>query len=326
MTAELTIAVPSKGRLQENANAFFARAGLALTQDGGAREYRGVIRELPGIEVLYLSASEIVARLATGACHFGVTGEDLIREAMADADRRVALIAPLGFGHADVVVATPKGWIDCATMEDLEEIAAEFHARHGRRMRVATKYVNLARRYFAEHGVSDYRIVESLGATEGAPAAGTAEFIVDITTTGATLEANGLKVLSDGVILRSEASLFASLAASWTPEARRLASRLLGRVAAEKSARDNREISFMAEAGDLDALRGVAGHHGVPWPETDAPGRIVVIAPKSAALSLAADLAEAGAEGVSVGQAAYVFERINPLAAALDASLARAAG
>jgi ATP phosphoribosyltransferase len=321
-SADLVIAVPSKGRLQENANAFFARAGLALTQEGGAREYRGVIRELSGVEVLYLSASEIVARLASGECHFGVTGEDLIREAMPDADSRVAMIAPLGFGHADVVVATPKSWIDCATMEDLEEIAAEFHARHGRRMRVATKYVNLARRFFAEHGVSDYRIVESLGATEGAPAAGTAEFIIDITTTGATLEANGLKVLADGVILKSEASLFASLGAGWTPEARRLATRLLGRVAAEKSARDNREISFSAGDGDAEKLRAAVDRHGVQWPEDASSGRVVVIAPKASALSLAADLAEAGAGGVSVGQANYMFARINPLTEKLDASLA----
>jgi ATP phosphoribosyltransferase len=319
--AALVIAVPSKGRLQENANAFFARAGLALSQEGGAREYRGVIRDLPGVEVLYLSASEIVARLAAGECHFGVTGEDLIREAMPDADARVAMIAPLGFGHADVVVAVPKGWIDCASMEDLEEIAAEFHARRGRRMRVATKYLNLARRHFAAHGVSDYRIVESLGATEGAPAAGTAEFIVDITTTGATLEANGLKVLADGVILKSEASLFASLQAAWTPEARRLASRLLGRVAAEKSARESREISFFAEAGGVERLRLAAAHHGVGWPEGGTAGRVVMNAPRASALALAADLAEAGAEAVSVGQPAYVFGRVNPLAAALEARL-----
>ncbi len=109
---------------------------------------------------MFLSASEIVAKLASGDAHFGVTGEDLIREALPDADSRVALLAPLGFGQADVVVAVPKGWIDAGSMEDLEEIAADFHARHGRRMRVATKYVNLTRRFFATHGVADYRIVE----------------------------------------------------------------------------------------------------------------------------------------------------------------------
>jgi ATP phosphoribosyltransferase len=74
---------------------------------------------------------------------------------------------------------------------------------------VATKYGHITRRWFNDKGVTGYRIVESLGATEGAPAAGTAEVIVDITTTGSTLRANRLKVLDDGLILASEAVLAA---------------------------------------------------------------------------------------------------------------------
>src|SRR5262249_33606226 len=151
----------------------------------------------------------------------GVTGEDLVREGIADADATVELLAPLGFGHAHVVVAVPQAWIDVRTMEDLDEVAADMRARHGVRMRVATKYVNLTRRFFAQHGIADYRIGESLGATEGAPATGAAEIIVDITTTGATLAANALKVLEDGTILRSEANLVASMKAEWGDDARR---------------------------------------------------------------------------------------------------------
>jgi ATP phosphoribosyltransferase len=143
--AALTLAVPSKGRLQENAFNFFARAGLKLMQGRGARDYRGVLREIPGVEVAFLSASEIVSQLATGAAHLGVTGEDLVRETMADADQKVELLTPLGFGHANVVVAVPQAWIDVRTMADLEDVAAAFHARRGQRMRVATKYVNLTR-------------------------------------------------------------------------------------------------------------------------------------------------------------------------------------
>src|SRR4030088_2483526 len=134
----------------------------------------------------------------------GVNGEDLVRESIADADKRVALIDSLGFGSANVVVAVPKAWIDVRTMADLDDVTTGFRAQHNRRMRVATKYINLTRTFFAAHGVVDYRIVESGGATEGAPAVGTAEMIVDITTTGATLAANGLKVLDDRVILRSQ--------------------------------------------------------------------------------------------------------------------------
>ncbi len=199
MTAPFVLAVPSKGRLQENSEAFFTRAGLALAKPRGARDYRGTISGLDNVEIAYLSASEIASQLARGAVHLGVTGEDLVRESIVDADKRVLLIDTLGFGSANVVVAVPQAWIDVRTMADLDDVTTGFRAQHNRRMRVATKYINLTRTFFASHGVVDYRIVESAGATEGAPAVGTAEMIVDITTTGATLAANGLKVLDDGV-------------------------------------------------------------------------------------------------------------------------------
>ena len=215
MSAPLVIAVPAKGRLQENAEAFFARAGLALIKPRGARDYRGTIDGLPNVEVAYLSASEIAGQLAQGAVHLGVTGEDLLREMIPDFARRVVLIDGLGFGSANVVVAVPQAWIDVRSMADLDDVATAFRHRHDRKMRVATKYVNLTRDFFASHGIADYRIVESSGATEGAPAAGTAELIVDITTTGTTLAANALKIVDDGVILRSQANLVASRGAPW---------------------------------------------------------------------------------------------------------------
>ena len=163
----------------------------------------------------FLSAPEIAREIGAGAVHLGITGRDQVEETVPDWQAKVELVAPLGFGRCEVVVAVPEPWIDVATMEDLDDVAAEFRPRHGRRLTVATKYVNLTRRFFAGHGIADYRIVESLGATEGAPATGAADLIVDITTTGATLRANGLKVLADGVILRSEAHLVASRAAKW---------------------------------------------------------------------------------------------------------------
>ncbi len=326
MSAALVIAAPSKGRLQENATAFFARAGLTLVQEGGARDYRGRIRDMPGVEVLFLSASEIVAKLASGDAHFGVTGEDLVREALPDADSRVALLAPLGFGQADVVVAVPKGWIDAGSMEDLEEIAADFHTRHGRRMRVATKYVNLTRRFFAAHGVADYRIVESLGATEGAPSSGTAELIVDITTTGATLEANGLKVLSDGVILKSQANLVASLGAQWSEETLALARRILGRISAEQAARLTREVRVTAPATAFAALLEAASSFGVTAASSGAEGEL-----RAASFEIGADqaaaladrLVEVGAASASVVRADYVFRRQSPLFDLLTARLTK---
>jgi len=154
-----------------------------------------------------------------------------LRETIADCDERITFLRRCGFGRADVVVAVPAAWIDVRRMSDLEEMAIGFRRVHGRRMRVATKYMNLTRRFFAQKGVTDYRIVESLGATEGAPAALLAELIVDITTTGATLHANGLKVLEDGIILKSQASLVSSNAAPWTGQLRRLEQAVAQRLA-----------------------------------------------------------------------------------------------
>jgi ATP phosphoribosyltransferase len=325
MSASLIIAVPSKGRLQENTTAFFARAGLHLAQEGGSRDYRGAIRGMPGVEVHFLSASEIVAKLAAGDVHFGVTGEDLIRESVPEADRRIALLAPLGFGHADVVVAVPKGWIDAGSMEDLEDIAADFHARHGRRMRVATKYVNLTRRFFAEHGVADYRIVESLGATEGAPASGTAEFIVDITTTGSTLEANALKVLDGGVMLKSQANLAASLQAAWTAETLDLAKGFLGRLSAEQAARTTRELRVTALAAQLGAVSEAASSAGARLVSDPLASPLAFEIGAEMAAEVAALLVNAGASHVSVGRKDYVFAEVSPLFERLESSLKRLA-
>ena len=204
----ITIALPSKGRMKDDSSAIFERAGLKIVSIGNDRNYRGRIEGREDIEIAFLSAAEIAREIGNGTVDFGVTGEDLVREGLADADRRMEIAARLGFGHADVVVAVPEIWLDVATMADLGDVAADFRARHGRRLAIATKYWRLTQQFFsATHGIQLYRIVESLGATEGAPAAGSADIIVDITSTGSTLVANHLKILEDGVILRSQACL-----------------------------------------------------------------------------------------------------------------------
>ena len=204
----LTVALPSKGRMKDDAIAVFARAGLTVSAIGNDRSYRGRIEGIEDVEVAFLSASEIARELGAGAVDFGVTGEDLVRESLPRADERVEIAARLGFGNADVVVAVPDIWKDVDTMADLGDVAADFRARHGRRLTIATKYWRLTQNFFStRHGIQLYRIVESLGATEGAPASGAADIIVDITSTGSTLTANHLRILSDGVILKSEACL-----------------------------------------------------------------------------------------------------------------------
>jgi len=237
MAAKLSIAVPAKGRLKDAAASLFEQAGLGLRKSGHERGYRGLIEGLDGVEVVFLSAAEIVHQLKTGRVHLGITGEDLIRETLPDAEAKVEFLAPLGFGRADVVVAVPDCWIDVACMADLEDVAVQFARAHGRRLRVATKYMNLTRRFFAKAGVAGYRIVESAGATEGTPAAGTAELIVDITTTGTTLRANHLKLLEDGLILSSQACLVAARAAEWSSPALKLRGAILERLASQTGRR-----------------------------------------------------------------------------------------
>jgi ATP phosphoribosyltransferase len=206
-SAKLTLALPSKGRLRDAAEGMFARAGFEIVKTGSARGYQGEVKGINGLDVAFLSASEIAKSLKDGTVDLGVTGEDLLRETISPDDPVADVVLRLGFGPADVVVAVPECWLDVATIADLDQVAGEIYATHGHRLRVATKYLELTRRFFAGHGLTGYRIVESLGATEGAPAAGSAEIIVDITTTGSTLKANRLKVLEDGLILRSEAVL-----------------------------------------------------------------------------------------------------------------------
>ena len=209
----LSLAIPSKGRLKEAAIEAFSKAGFSLSLPQDARSYQGALQGFDSnekVELNFLSASEIARELVRGNIHAGVTGEDLARETINDAEDYLDFSVRLGFGYADVVIAVPQSWIDVETMADLDDVAAEFRAQHGRRLRIATKYWNLTQSFFADHGIAVYRIVESLGATEAAPAAGQADAIVDITSTGSTLRANGLKVLSDGIILKSEANLIIS--------------------------------------------------------------------------------------------------------------------
>jgi ATP phosphoribosyltransferase len=316
------LAVPSKGRLQENATAFFARAGLKLVQGRGARDYRGTLAGVEGVEVAFVSASEIVGLLAAGQAHMGITGEDLVRETVDGADQKLELLTPLGFGNANVVVAVPQAWIDVRTMADLEDVAAAFYTKRGERMRVATKYVNLTRRFFAENHVSDYRIVESLGATEGAPAAGHAELIVDITTTGATLVANGLKVLDDGVILRSEANLVAALGARWDDRAKEQARQVLGRIAAEESARLTRDVNAQFGTRREGIIEQAEAAFGARLRSENVAGRLTLTCLRDKVAPLADWLIAQGAEHVTVAAMDYVFSAANPLHEKLLARLA----
>jgi len=316
MTEPLILAIPSKGRLKEQTEGWLAEAGFRLDADGGERGYRARIRELPEVDVRLISAGDIATAVEAGEVHLGVTGEDVLRERAPMLDDRVVLLRALGFGRADLVVAAPQSWIDVDTMADIEEVAHLYLARTGQRLRVATKYDRQTRAFFALKGVADYRIVESTGATEGAPAAGAAELVVDITTTGATLAANNLKVLSDGVILKSEAQLAASLSAPWRAEHLASLRRLVrvvearGRGLSLAALRWPAESEQKAEAATAAFLaKGAARQAGG------------LLAPAKLLFEVTAALAEAGVEPVSVTRPDYVFEASSPVVESLAARL-----
>lgn len=207
------IGVPSKGRLMEKTFDWFGARGLTMRRTGNDREYAGTV-EMAGVSLVLLSASEVPRELAAGRIHLGVTGTDLVRETLAGWDEIMEEVAPLGFGHADLVIAVPAVWIDVDTLDDLDAAAAAFRAAHGHRLRIATKYHRLVRDFLQASGVADYALVDSQGATEGTVANLTAEAVADITSSGETLRANHLKVLSDGLVLQSQACLFRSRMAS----------------------------------------------------------------------------------------------------------------
>jgi len=209
----LRLGVPSKGRLMEKTVEWFARHGIELGRAGSEREYAGYVAGIEGVELVLLSAGEIPRELATGRIHLGVTGTDLIREKLGQWEQQVEEMAPLGFGQADLVIAVPRAWVDVSHLDDLDAAAAAFRARHGFRLRIATKYHRLVRDFLREAGVADYQLVDSQGATEGTIKNETAEAIADITSSGDTLRANHLRVLEDGLILKSQATLCRARAA-----------------------------------------------------------------------------------------------------------------
>ena len=209
------LGVPSKGRLMQQTFDWFGARGIDMSLAGGDREYAGSVVGLPGLEMRLLAAGEIPRELAAGRIHLGVTGTDMVREKLPLWASQTEALAELGFGHADLVIAVPAFWVDVETLDDLDAVAAAFRARHGHRLRIATKYHRLVREHLRAAGVADYLLVDSQGATEGTVANLTAEAIADITSTGETLRANHLKPLSDGPVLQSQATLFKSATAAW---------------------------------------------------------------------------------------------------------------
>lgn len=303
MSGPLIVAVPSKGRLKEQVEEWLSDCGLDLKASGGSRGYTASLKGQADVQVRLLSAGDIAEALDAGDVHLGVTGEDLLRERGGDLDARVLLLRALGFGRADLVVAAPKSWLDVDTMADLEAVSHDIVTRTGRRMRVATKYLVQTRAFFARHGLADYRITESGGATEGAPAAGAAELIVDITTTGATLAANGLKILSDGLILSSQAQFAASLRAEWTAANLDAAERVLRIIEARATAHDSATLVWPPGGAESEPVIDRLVEKGA----VRRPNGLLVAARDVAQASL--ELAAAGLGPVTASRPDFVFDQ-----------------
>ncbi|WP_299663201.1 ATP phosphoribosyltransferase [uncultured Ruegeria sp.] len=226
----LKLGVPSKGRLMDKTFAWFEKRGITLSRSGSDREYAGRVEGIDNVSLILLSAGEIPRELAAGRIHLGVTGIDLVHEKLPRWEQQVEEVAPLGFGKADLIIATPACWVDVDTLDDLDAAAAGFRKAHGHRLRIATKYHRLVREFLTDAGVADYTLVDSQGATEGTVVNETAEAIADITSTGETLRANHLKILSDGLILQSQATLWRSRIAKYDPNEKTVLNELLDRL------------------------------------------------------------------------------------------------
>ena len=226
----LKLGVPSKGRLMEKTFAWFEKRGITMSRSGSDREYAGKVEGIDNVSLILLSAGEIPRELATGRIHLGVTGIDLVHEKLPRWEQQVEEVAPLGFGKADLIIATPACWVDVDTLDDLDAAAAGFRKAHGHRLRIATKYHRLVREFLTDAGVADYTLVDSQGATEGTVVNETAEAIADITSTGETLRANHLKILTDGLILQSQATLWRSRIAKHDPDEKAVLNELLDRL------------------------------------------------------------------------------------------------
>lgn len=227
------LGIPSKGRLMGQTFDWFSQRGINLVRSDSDREYAGHIKGIKNVQLIFLSASEIPRELSSGRLHFGVTGNDVIQEKLVHFNQLAKPISELGFGFADLIIAVPSFWVDVETLDDFDAVSAQFRDKHGYRLRIATKYHRLLREFLMKAGVADYQIVDSQGATEGAVKNGLAEAIADITSTGDTLKANHLKILSEGLILKSQATLFKSLVADFSQEENQVANSLLKKLRAK---------------------------------------------------------------------------------------------
>lgn len=316
---KLILALPSKGRLQGQTIQFLSACGFDVRRVGNDRDYVSSFVGLDDVGIIYFRPEEIPSRVEQGDAHAGITGEDLYREYGEGHPASCLLMPKLGFGAARLVVAVPQSWLDVSTMNDLDEAAMLFHQRHGKSLRVATKFVRLTRTFFSEYGLVEYSLVESAGATEGSPAAGVADFVVDLTSTGTTLAENHLKEIAGGTVLETEACVIASLRRTqWSTTAVAALEHIVEQIEARMRATSQLVLRFSIE---LDAAPAVASELAEKYGCTISSsstmselmkleGRafVVVLAPKSKLHSVVKFLKSVDAKGIAVDRAEFIFD------------------
>ena len=204
----IRLGIPSKGRLKKQVEKFFLEKGLELVKVGSSREYLAEFKEEKKIQIILLAASDLPLEIKKGNLDIGITGRDLVFEKVLDWQKWVVELQQLGFGNADLVIGVPQFWIDVNHLDDLDEVAYFFRKKYSRCLRIATKYQNITREFLIDKQVTNFEIIESQGATEGAIVNGIADVVVDITSTGETLKQNKLKTIEDGILLKSFAAIF----------------------------------------------------------------------------------------------------------------------
>jgi ATP phosphoribosyltransferase len=319
----LQLAVPSKGQLHESALSFLEASGLPIRRSGNGREYRGQLGGVFGTGVTFFRADEIPERVDRGNAQLGITGLDLFREQGTSKHRSHMLIPDLGFGRARLVVAVPRAWIDVGTVTDLDEVAVLYRQKHKRGLRMATKFPHLTRDFFASKGIIDYSIVESLGATEGAPTAGSADLIVDLTSSGATLAQNHLKEIADGTVLETQACMIASLDPSrWGERPTAAMQQIVDHIEAHLRAKAMVVLRFVALPAQIQEIRQElllryhcevrddAGSFVLkdPFGSNQRMGRFTVMCLRDALYSVVAYLRAAGSPEVTVEPCQLVFQ------------------
>jgi ATP phosphoribosyltransferase len=319
---KLALALPSKGRLQEQSIDFLNGCGFDVRRVGNGREYVSALVGLDNVEVIYLRPEEIPSRIEQGDAHLGITGEDLYREYGQGEPASAMLMPKLGFGGARLVVAVPQSWVDVSTVSDLDDTAMLFHQRHGRSLRVATKFTRLARAFFAESGIVEYSLVGSSGATEGAPASGVADFVVDLTSTGTTLAENHLKEIEGGTVLQTEACVIASLrSALWGERALSALEQLVAQIEARMRATSQLVLRFSlpvkSAAKEKQRLIEKYGCIVSSWSESaDAPDKrrafLVAYCQRAKLYGVVKFLKAADATTILVDRGEFIFEGFSP--------------